>query len=71
MADSVAKAITYSTTGTAPNRIFTIQWDDAKRYTKNGTFDFQIKLYETTNVVSIIYGFCSPVGLSSTDNINV
>ncbi|MFK7048609.1 hypothetical protein FLACOL_01431 [Flavobacterium columnare] len=71
MADSGAKAITYSTTGTAPNRIFTIQWDDAKRYTKNGTFDFQIKLYETTNVVSIIYGFCSPVGLSSTDNINV
>ncbi|AND63358.1 hypothetical protein AX766_02420 [Flavobacterium covae] len=71
MADSGTKAITYSTTGSAPNRVFTIQWDDAKRYNRNGNFDFQIKLYETTNVVSIVYGICSPTGTTTSENINV
>ncbi|MFK7031766.1 GEVED domain-containing protein [Flavobacterium oreochromis] len=69
--DGGTKAITYSTTGTAPYRIFTIQWDDARRYSGNGNFDFQIKLYETTNTISVVYGICSPTGTTTTENINV
>lgn len=50
-----------STTGTAPDRVCTIQWKNVsdkagttgKQYTN---FSFQVKLYETTNVVEYVYG---------------
>jgi hypothetical protein len=44
-------------TGTAPNQVFTIQWENFQRFGVTATlYDFQIKLYETTNVVQIVYG---------------
>jgi uncharacterized repeat protein (TIGR01451 family) len=45
--------------GSEPNRVFTIQWKHYKRYgTANAgdDFNFQIKLYETSNLVEIVYG---------------
>ncbi len=56
-------SILRSVTGTAPNRVFTLQWRRAGRFsnTANGLNDFlnfQIKLYETSNVVEVIYGAC-------------
>ncbi len=40
--------------------VFTVQWSDARRYnstTANAErFDMQIKLFQTTNVIQIIYG---------------
>ena len=45
--------------GTEPNRVFTVQWKHYKRY---GTayvgddFNFQIKLFESSNLVEYIYG---------------
>ncbi len=45
--------------GTAPNRVFTIQWKHYKRYssTYNGDdFNFQIKLYESNSTVQVVYG---------------
>lgn len=54
--------ISYVTTGTSPNRVFTMQWRRLGRYSNDGTgqddfINAQIKLYETTNVVEIIYGY--------------
>ncbi|PJJ47817.1 T9SS type A sorting domain-containing protein [Hymenobacter chitinivorans] len=56
-------------TGTAPNRVCTIQWKNVKdkpRATAAGgttilgtqldNFSFQVKLYETTNVIDFVYG---------------
>ena len=54
--------IVYATLGTAPNRVFVVQWINAKRYSgriRNGLFNFQIRLYETTNVIQVVYGSCS------------
>ncbi len=53
--------ISYVTVGVAPNRVFTMQWKRMGRYSNNGTgqddfINAQIKLYETSNVVEIIYG---------------
>ncbi len=54
--------IQYLTAGTAPNRICTIQWTRARRYGitatsgQNNLFNFQIKLTETSNTVSFVYG---------------
>ena len=47
------------TIGTAPDRITVIQWSNYKRYGTTGTGDdlnFQIRLYETTNVVEVKFG---------------
>jgi len=68
--------IVYTTTGTAPNRVFTVQWKDV---TTSGTgsntattkASFQIRLSEGTNGIQIIYGpsdlgtFSASIGLNS------
>jgi hypothetical protein len=50
-------SISYGTYGTTPNRTLVIQW---KNYHRSGTtgesYNFQIRLYETTNVVEFAYG---------------
>jgi|GEM_PF-1556560 len=51
-------AASYTTTGTAPNRVFTFEWLNWNRYSNSGgspAFSFQVKLYETTNVVQTVY----------------
>ena len=54
------------TSGTAPNRVCTIEWrnvadkagvgQDAKNPTQYANFSFQLKLYETTNNIEFVYG---------------
>jgi len=55
------EGITYTTTGTAPNRTFIVQWNNAKRFSALGVdiLNFQIQLHETTNVADIVYGTCT------------
>lgn len=60
--------IVYNTIGAAPNRVFVVEWKNARRYSGgpvNGDFNFQIRLNESTNVVQIVYGNCTT--MSSTD----
>lgn len=50
-----------ATTGTAPNRICTIQWKNVADKTvlydlQYSSISFQVKLYETTNNVEFVYG---------------
>ncbi|MGL2963725.1 T9SS sorting signal type C domain-containing protein [Flavobacterium sp. RSB2_4_14] len=52
--------IVYSTIGTAPNRIFVVQWSNARRKPMTGNFNFQIRLLETSNVIELSYGLCAP-----------
>ncbi len=62
--------IRYQTTGTTPNQVFTMQWKNCKRYGSTGTGDvlnFQIKLYETSNQIQIIYGSYVVGSSTSTD----
>jgi hypothetical protein len=50
-------SIRYLTTGTAPNRIFTVEWIGMEPTTITGAdLNFQVKLYETTNVIEFVYG---------------
>ncbi len=52
-------AISYTTTGTAPNRIFTMQWNDiswaAVGSTTTASLSFQMKIYESSNFIDFIY----------------
>ncbi|QNH62724.1 beta strand repeat-containing protein [Hymenobacter sediminicola] len=47
----------YSTTGTAPNRVFTFEWKNWEWNwnSTNPVVSFQAKLYEGTNVVQFVY----------------
>ncbi|HQO86532.1 MAG TPA: fibronectin type III domain-containing protein, partial [Bacteroidia bacterium] len=51
-------AVVYQLTGTAPNQVLTIDYPDFNPYWNNSSYkqSFQIKLFETTNVIQIIYG---------------
>jgi len=46
------------TTGSSPNRVCTIQYKNLKQYDKLNTtnYNFQIKLYETSNTIEFVYG---------------
>jgi len=62
---SSSSTISYITEGTSPNRVLTVQWKGVRRYNVSSeNLNFQIKLYETTNVAQVIYGTC--VGGAST-----
>ncbi len=52
---NTANDITYKTTGTAPNRVFTSQWKNMIWQDGTSAISFQLKLYETTNVVEFVY----------------
>ncbi|OGX90769.1 T9SS type A sorting domain-containing protein [Hymenobacter coccineus] len=50
-----------ATTGTAPNRVCTVQWKNvsdkaATTATQYANFSFQLKLYEGSNAVEFVYG---------------
>lgn len=49
--------VRYQLSGTAPNRILTIEWLNMEWYyaANNAVISFQVKLYETTNVIEFIY----------------
>jgi len=57
-----------STSGSAPNRIFNIEWKGSY-FGGGGTADFEVRLYETTNVIDIIYGTVAQSGSSATVGI--
>ncbi|TSJ45551.1 T9SS type A sorting domain-containing protein [Fluviicola chungangensis] len=65
--------IRVETIGTAPNRICVVQWTNYKRFGTTGTGDalnFQIRLFETSNYVQVMYGSCT-FGTSSSTNTHV
>ena len=64
----------YLSSGTAPNRIFTVQWKHYRRSataTANDDFNFQIQLLENGNKVLFVYGAFSTVTSSTNQSIQV
>lgn len=53
---TTAGEIRIETSGVAPNQICTIQWKNFRRFAGTQDFNFQIKLYESTNVIEFVYG---------------
>ena len=67
---SAAETCTYTTLGTAPNRTYVVQWNNARRYSGSSglagdVLNFQIRLSETTNVATVVYGTCSATSTTS------
>jgi hypothetical protein len=63
--DLINNGLTLSTgtEGTSPNRVFVIQWNNARRYSLGAitgdVLNFQIRLYETSNIAEVRYGTCT------------
>jgi hypothetical protein len=55
-------SVTTDVLGTAPNRVFVIQYNNAGRYPSTSAWrlNFQIRLYETTNIIEFSYGGTTP-----------
>lgn len=57
MAGQLGSELRYELSGASPNRVLTIQWKNFRKYGSTGdSFNFQIKLFETTNEVRVVYG---------------
>lgn len=56
--ESNGSDIEYAIEGNAPFRTFVVQWKDAVRKTAIGDFNFQIRLTETSNLITFSYGNC-------------
>jgi hypothetical protein len=58
-----ATTIVTGTEGSSPNRVFVIQWNNARRYSLGAiagdVINFQIRLYETSNLAEVRYGTCT------------
>jgi hypothetical protein len=52
---NAAADLSYATSGTAPNRVFTAQWSNAIWHSGTAAISFQLKLYETTGLVEFVY----------------
>lgn len=69
---SATNNIVYGIEGTAPNRTFIVQWSNVNRKsgatTIAGNLNFQIKLFESTNVIRFFYGAASTL---ATTNVQV
>jgi uncharacterized repeat protein (TIGR01451 family) len=60
--------------GDAPNRVFTIQWKQYKRWGTSyvgDDFNFQIKLHETSNLVQFVYGPFTAVTVTTPPTVQV
>lgn len=55
--EPIAASLIYKLSGTAPNRVLTVEWVNFDEYNSGtGSINFQIKLYETSGVIEFIYG---------------
>lgn len=55
--------VEYTTLGSFPNRVFVVQWRDVNSpYYLTRLLNFQVRLYETTNIIEFWYGEVSGSG---------
>jgi hypothetical protein len=48
--------LSYQTSGVMPERIFTVQWANYTSGGEGSSLNFQVKLYETSNIIEFHYG---------------
>jgi len=71
LARDLNATVKHQTLGTSPNRIFVTEWSSVYRYAVIGSenINFQIRLYETTNVVEVQYGSITTSNTSFTTGL--
>jgi hypothetical protein len=56
--DDATAVVSYKLDGTSPYRVFTVEWKSMPTYSSGTTarISFQVKLFETTNIIEFLYG---------------
>jgi len=58
---NINSCIAYQVTGTAPNRVMTVEWANMEVFNQSSpNLNYQVKLYETTNNIEFVYGNMTP-----------
>ena len=64
--------LSYLLTGSSPNQVLTIQWKDYRAYNAAGDiYNFQIKLYETSNNIDVVYGSFTKNATAQTNQVGL
>lgn len=64
--------ISYVTTGTPGSQILTVQWKNVSRFSGSGDrLNFQIKLYEGTNVIEAVYDATASTQVTTASTVQV
>lgn len=64
---ALANSIKYQTTGSAPNRVFTVEYINFDDFAAGiAAFNFQVKLYESSGRIEFVYGSMTGSGGGST-----
>lgn len=64
--------ISYVTTGTPGSQVLTVQWKNVSRFSGSGDrLNFQIKLYEGTNAIEVIYDTSASTQVTTASTIQV
>ncbi len=72
--DDAVSSVNYLTEGSEPNRVFTAEWNRLKPYMDNSVtarISFQVKLYETSNIIEFHYGNAEPGTHSSYESASI
>jgi len=64
---AIATSLVYKLSGTIPNRVFTVEWINFDHWNSPdnspyASYNFQIKIYETTGIIEFVYGTMTGVG---------
>jgi hypothetical protein len=70
--NGVTGSVLHQTTGSAPNRVFTIQWGNYPSFASGfpRSINFQIKIFEGTNVIEFHYGPVAEGTVPGGDQLN-
>jgi len=71
--DDATSIVSYKTEGSAPDRVFTTEWYRVLTYNSGSTsrISFQVKLFETTNVIEYHYGNLENATHSSSESASI
>lgn len=72
--DIASSVASYELSGVAPNRVLTVEWKNWQwnyNATTNPVISFQVKLYETTNVIDFVYRQEAGAIVSGTASIGI
>lgn len=72
LAAQTGSELRFETLGTAPNRVMVVQWTNARHTTASGdSYNFQIRLFESTNNIEIHFGSFTQNGTNRTRQIGL
>lgn len=69
-------SLRFETTGAPGSMVFTVQWANYTKFSTTGSglgddFNFQVQLFETSNVVRFVYGTCVSNATSNTFDVGL